>query len=74
MRIAVTGAYGFSGKYIARRLLELLIFRTFGNFSLRAQFGLTDRPHTKPPKPLGSLRHPTTREIDARVSSARATK
>jgi len=23
MRIAVTGAYGFSGKYIARRLLNL---------------------------------------------------
>ena len=23
MRIAVTGAYGFSGKYIARRLLDL---------------------------------------------------
>jgi nucleoside-diphosphate-sugar epimerase len=23
MRIAVTGAYGFSGKYMARRLLEL---------------------------------------------------
>ena len=23
MRVAVTGAYGFSGKYIARRLLDL---------------------------------------------------
>jgi nucleoside-diphosphate-sugar epimerase len=23
MRIAVTGAYGFSGKYMARRLLDL---------------------------------------------------